>query len=559
MSAQTGRPSLPDGPPSSRALDRARARITRYQNDPNPVWIRELRQSARLSRTPIILAVVTGMVTLLMCSVGGVASVSAEPAKVGIALFHTFFSVAFSVVTWVGPAVAANTIASERGGRTWEALLLTGLDHATIARGKFLAALTYVSLYIVMLAPVGVLPFLFGGVTATEVLTAFVLLFWFAVLSVAFGLSISSKFSTPAVAIVVTLLVAIPLSMMVYVALGPLLSMAVHELWPSVPDGPPVWLPTAYVRADFGLQYLALLVLCPVAAVALPAWLLYEVTLANMAGPSDDRSSGLRRWFAVSAPLVCALCLLPGVIARSVEWQLAGTSCFIAFLLFAAFLFLGEPLGPSRRVRVHWQRAGESFRQRYFGPGILPASSLLFVVGVLGLLVHLAAGAWLQLSKTAATSALDAQRVGAFIAYLCAFFVFVVGFCVWARARALTSAVPRLLLLGVLFLASVGPWIAMAIAGIATQRSTSALIVAAPSPSYALVLVETLGSPAAERDLVLGAGAICAAAWALLGLGLYGLGRARTRKTLASYDAAHEQLEALLRSEDAQHPAAAAG
>jgi hypothetical protein len=410
-----------------------------------------------------------------------------------------------------------------------------------------------------MLAPVGVLPFLFGGVTATEVFTAFVLLFWFAVLSVAFGLSISSKFSTPAVAIVVTLLVAIPLSITVYVTLGPLLSMAVHELWPSVPDGPPVWLPTAYVRADFGLQYLALLVLCPVAAVALPAWLLYEVTLANMAGPSDDRSSGLRRWFAVSAPVVCVLCLLPGVIARVVEWQLVGTSCFIAFLLFAAFLFLGEPLGPSRRVRVHWQRSAASFRTRYFGPGILPASSLLFFAGLLGLALHMGVGAWLQIARAKSSAALDAQRVGAFVAYLGAFFVFVVGFCVWARARALASAVPRLLLLGVLFLASVGPWIAMAIAGIATQRNTSALIVAAPSPTYALVLVETLGSTAAERELVLGAGAICAAAWALLGFGLYGLGRARTKKTLASYDAAHEHLEGLLRTEDAGRSVAAAG
>ena len=79
-------------------------------------------------------------------SVGGVLSVTAEPAKVGVGVFHTFFSLAFAIVTWVGPAVAANTIASEKSGRTWEALLLTGLRPARIARGKFLAALTYVSL-----------------------------------------------------------------------------------------------------------------------------------------------------------------------------------------------------------------------------------------------------------------------------------------------------------------------------------------------------------------------------------------------------------------------------
>ena len=207
MSAQTGRPTVASPPPSSRRLDRARIHVSRIRNDPNPVWMRELRQSARLQRTPVILAVITGMMTLLIASIGGVASVTAEPAKVGVALFQTFFSLAFCVVTWVGPAVAASTIAAERGGRTWEALLLTGLGPTTIARGKFAASLSYICLYIVMLAPVGALPFLFGGVTATEVIAAFALLFLFAVLSVAFGLSVSSKFSSPAVAIVVTLLV----------------------------------------------------------------------------------------------------------------------------------------------------------------------------------------------------------------------------------------------------------------------------------------------------------------------------------------------------------------
>jgi len=114
MSAQTGRPTVGAAPPSSRRFERARIHVHRLRDDPNPVWLRELRQAARLQRTPVILAVVTGMVTLLICSIGGIASVAGEPAKVGVALFHVFFSVAFFVVTWTGPAVAASTIASER-------------------------------------------------------------------------------------------------------------------------------------------------------------------------------------------------------------------------------------------------------------------------------------------------------------------------------------------------------------------------------------------------------------------------------------------------------------
>ena len=202
--------------PNAGLVARARWLVQRFRQNPNPVWIRELKQSARLSRTPVILAVVTGMTTLLIASIGGVLSVTAEPAQVGIGVFHTFFSLAFAIVTAVGPAVAAATIASEKSGRTWEALLLTGITPAGIARGKFLAALTYVLAYVVMLAPVGGLSFLFGGVAPAEVLVAFLLLGLIAGLSVAFGLAMSSKFASPAVAILVTLFVALPLSGMAY-------------------------------------------------------------------------------------------------------------------------------------------------------------------------------------------------------------------------------------------------------------------------------------------------------------------------------------------------------
>ena len=88
--------------------------MSRLTRDPNPVWMRELRQSARLQRTPVILMTITIAVALLISSVGGIASVTAEPAKVGVGIFHTFFSLAFALVTWLGPAVAASTIAGEK-------------------------------------------------------------------------------------------------------------------------------------------------------------------------------------------------------------------------------------------------------------------------------------------------------------------------------------------------------------------------------------------------------------------------------------------------------------
>jgi hypothetical protein len=552
MSVQTGRAPVADAPPSSRRIDRARVRYDRLKNDPNPIWMREMRQAARLGRTPVILAVVTGIIALLMCAVGGVASVATEPAKVGVALFHVFFSVAFAVVTWIAPAVAASTIASERGGRTWEALILTGLGPSTMAQGKFLAALTYISLYIVMLIPVGALPFLFGGVSATEVVIAFVLLFSFAVLSVAFGLSISSQFSSTAVAIVVTLLAAIPLSLLIYGLCGPVLSIGAHELWPAVPRGPPVWLPTAYLRADFGLEYLAFLVIAPLALILLPAWFLYEVTVANMAGASDDRSSGVRRWFLVAAPVFSIAAVVPSFAVVDDTWAVTiGALCIsFLFLTVMAFVFGGEPLGASRRVLTHWERQGAGRIRRYLGPGITRATSLLMLLGSAGVLLQIAIGCGLELYFGGPDAKTDALRVALFGGYVVGFALFEAGFITFSRARSTTTGVPRVLLVALLFLACFGPWLAMAVAGVLTEGSEGAYVVAAPSPIYAFLMVKAIDGTSPEADLQLWAGVGCAAGWALLGIGLFGAGAARNRRLVREHSTAQAELDALLAAED---------
>ena len=516
-----------------------------FLQNPNPVWMRELTQAARLSRTPVILAVVTSMMALLMASVGGIASVRTEPAKVGVALYHTFFSLAFAVVAWVAPAVAANAVASERGGRTWEALVLTGLGAASIARGKFLSSFTYIMLYIVMLAPVGALCFLFGGVTASEVLIAFILLFGFAGLSTAFGLSISSSFSTPAVAVVVTLLVAVPLSMAVYVLGGVVLSIGVHDLWSAVPAGPPIWLPTAYVRADFGMDYVALLLTTPFVLALVPAWFLYEVTVANMRAPSDDRSSGLRRWFVVACPLVATITLAPALVATGPEWWAVSITALCGFLTFVALLFAGEPLGPSLRVELGWASTGASRLTRLLGPGVVKACALLLGLGGVALIAQTLLGFELEPRRSPLVSNAGAQ-VLAFGGYALAFFVFVTGFAVWSRARSKTGGGPRLLLASMIFLALVGPWMVMAIAGVISQGRDEALVLAAPSPTYAGVMMKALATSSAHSRLVLSAGGLCAAGWAVIGLGLFAVGALRTRRLLEQWRSEIARLHATL-------------
>lgn len=556
MSAQTGSPSVPPLATGTSWLGRLRHGVARLQRDPNPVWMRELRQSARLQRTPVILMAITVAVALLICSVGGVASVTAEPSKVGVGIFHTFFSLAFALVTWLGPAVAASTIAGEKNGRTWEALALTGLPPAQIARGKFLAAYTYLALYLVMLAPVGALPFLFGGVTATEVILAFFCCFVFAALAVAFGLALSSKFQSSAAAIIVTLLVALTTSAQIYGVLGVGLSMAVHEQWPSVQQGPPVWLPIAWVRADFGLHYLAFLVVLPAAAVLLPAWLFYEVTVANLAGPSDDRSSRLRVWTIASALVLSGCCALVALTTRQVEWSMAQGSCLFVFFTFVIFMIAGEPLGPSRRVRVAWDRQGLGRARRALGPGIVPAAT--WVLGLLLVAFSVCVGAGLLTLR----SGTDRDVLLAFNGQLLAFLVFLCGLSAFFRSRAEGATAPRVLLLVAILTATIGPWIAMAIAGVVTRGGDAALPLAAPSPTYAFVLAEQLQRSTSHPTSFVLPAILCSAGYALSGVGLLALAGSRVRQRLDRERERLTQLESMLDAELAaeqaqQAPAAA--
>ena len=550
MSAQTGT-QVPHEAPAHGLTGRVRQFSHRLLNDPNPLWIRELKQSARLVRTPVILCVLAVLTTLLIASIGGLISLSESPATTGYIIFQVFFSIAYFVVTFIGPGVAANAIAAEREGRTWEAVILTGLRPATIARGKFLAAYTSIAMYVVMLAPVGALPFLFGGVTATETVVAFAFLFLIAGLAVAFGLAISSKMNSLRAALVVSLLCAVIVSLNVYGLLGVAMSYGAHSLWPGVPDGPPVWLPTAYARAPFDMTYVGLLIALPVATAALPAWLLYEVTVANLTSITDDRSTGLKRWYAVCTPIFAIATTIP-IFAVSpgdrFETTVAAFCAHFAFLMMGVYLFAGDSIGPSRRVVLHWERSGAGKLKRFFGPSIVKTSVLELFVGLFALLLPTVVGLLITPPKYTGDSYTGEILLVA--VYVAGFFVFSVGFTAFLRSRTGTTLAARLLLLAVHFLVAIGPWVVAAIAGVISSASDrSALVVAAPSPFYVFLALDALDR-SKESILVVGS-VFMSVAWVLFGLLFLGLARARTARVIAQHNAALAESDRLLAAEDA--------
>lgn len=553
MSVQTGETS-PSGPASQRAVDRAKFRWERLLRDPNPIWIRELKQAARLGRTPVILMVITILMALLIASVGGVASTSTSPARTGGVLFQVYFSIAFFVVAWVGPAVAANSIASEREGKTWEALVLTGLRPKTVARGKFLAAFTSIGTYVVMLAPVGAVPFLFGGVTAFEVVAAFLLLFVFALLGVAFGLAISSKMESLRVAIVLALLLGVPMSMAVFGSLGVGLSVGIHHLWPEVPEGLPVWLPTALVRAPFGIEYALYLVVMPLALIALPAWFLYEVTVANLTAPNDDRSSGLKRWFIIASLTFFIAGFLPVFAVQPDDLRavaVVAASGLLVYFGFCSFVFAGEPIGPSRRVVQMWDRRGVGRVARFLGPGLSPTTVLELVLGVATILgVAAVCMAGVEMHRTTITDPEQhLAQIGSFSLYAACFLVFLLGLRSFLRCRGRSPALTRVLLVAIAFGVAVGPWIVAAIGGVLGNGSDDALIMACPSPFYAFYVLTAIERSGREIHVL--AGATASVAWALLGACLAVVARRRAAAVVVEHGRLLADASARLDAEDA--------
>lgn len=172
--------------------------------DRHPLWLREWRATSRLVRTPWLLGLSSlSMASLvLLVAVGQHEYVPAE--AVSRLLFQTFFGTALLFTALVGPAMAASSIALEREGKTWEALLMAGVTPREIDRGKFLGAYTHLGLYWLALLPAAALPHLHGGVTLVETVLGLVMVLVVGAVAVRFGLAISAAVSSTRLALLLT-------------------------------------------------------------------------------------------------------------------------------------------------------------------------------------------------------------------------------------------------------------------------------------------------------------------------------------------------------------------
>jgi len=523
----------------------------------SPIFARELRQAFRTGRIIVLLLILAVLVGLFVLGIASALGMGRASIPAGPILFQILFSLAYFIVCIVGPAVAAIDVASERDGHTWDALVLSGLDVRTITRGKFWTAITAIGAFLLMIAPASILCFLLGGVGIGELVIAFLLLAVIAAISVAYGLSVGAWANGVGAATLLTLVSALLAAPFLYFGVGVGVSFLAHATWPDVPSGAPVWLPLAYVRASFDGWYLVLLIVLPVAVTGLALWFLYELTVLRLTSESDDRATGLKRWYVTALPVVGCIAMVPGIMTRGsmrLTALLGGLGGLFTFLVFCAFVLAGDALAPSRRVEFRWHRLQAGWHTRVLGPGLVQTSMLLLVTSLLAMGLFALVGAGI-LSRGIPSGLPPPSAIGLLTCgeYWSAFLVFIVGFLVWSRVRSDSVSGARILALVVAAIALAAPWIAFLVFGYAgSKRVQDALLIAAPSPLYVFAMLSAIDK--GEPHLALTSGIACSLGWISMGLALFGLGARRATKIVAERRTLRASLESRMAGETTHLP-----
>jgi ABC-2 type transport system permease protein len=149
----------------------------------NPVVLKELRGRMRGMRAFVVmtiyLALMSGFTTLLYVLYSSSLNYYGftSGGTIGRVLFVGIVGVELFLVTFIAPTFTAGAISGERERQTYDLLRTTLLPVHRLVIGKLVSALSYVMLLLLAAIPLQSIAFLFGGVTETEILLAFVILF----------------------------------------------------------------------------------------------------------------------------------------------------------------------------------------------------------------------------------------------------------------------------------------------------------------------------------------------------------------------------------------------
>lgn len=136
---------------------------------------------------------------------GGVSASALQ--GIGVGMFAAVIAALSLTLLVLVPAMVGGSIAGERHSQTLQPLQLTAMGPTQIVAGKLVSSLAYLVVALLCAAPVLTIPFLLGGLSASMVVGAYVVLFLVTVELAAVSLAVSAIMSRPAPAIIVSLVV----------------------------------------------------------------------------------------------------------------------------------------------------------------------------------------------------------------------------------------------------------------------------------------------------------------------------------------------------------------
>lgn len=171
----------------------------------NPVYQQEMRISARSFRLPLIILLCNSILALValldMYSMINQVKTTAEIQYSSFLSLYIFgAAIEFVMLLLIVPALTSGSISGERERQTLNLLLTTPMTPLSIVVGKLLVSLSTVFLLIVSSFPILSLVFIYGGVTARDIVVLLCCFSSTALLGGCVGLCCSSVFKRSTIA-----------------------------------------------------------------------------------------------------------------------------------------------------------------------------------------------------------------------------------------------------------------------------------------------------------------------------------------------------------------------
>jgi len=197
----------------------------------NPVMLKELRERMRGARAFVVitvyLALMSGFAVLLYLVQRGVVqdAGSAVTGELGRTLFAGVVGIELLLIIFIAPAFTAGAVTSERERKTYDLLQITLLPRPSFVIGKLESALSYIFLLLLAAIPLQSIAFLFGGVSETELILAFIILAVAAITLGTVGLFFSTLVDRTLTASVRAYTVAFTVTIGIPIVLSPLINI----------------------------------------------------------------------------------------------------------------------------------------------------------------------------------------------------------------------------------------------------------------------------------------------------------------------------------------------